>query len=325
MQHEVRTGDQGIRSVDVSSLFAAFGITKSVIARFNEHTYEFDPDIKNNWLYAAFKGFQVLGDRLASEGKSADTFVAVGTGSGLDAIGASHIFQPNAVVLTDIHPRVVPLAEQNAKGNILKGSVVGLTGDLCEPLRQHNIKADVIYANLPLIPDDDETILGGMRSSSFVSRSRFEKAPKKYKRYLLGMIHAFLEDAKESLNPDGSVVINLGGRVPVELVKELFAECGYEYEELYTMLKAQSQPEEVLPGFSQVEAKEGVEFDFYKFDEAEAALQNVDTATLSAQELKDLLAPYRVTAMEALALHRSGTRIGQIVQVIRGKLPSNSQ
>jgi hypothetical protein len=82
------------------------------------------------------------------------------------------------------------------------------------------------------------------------------------------------------------------------------------------MLKTQTQPEDVLPGFAAAEKEGGVTFDFYKMRQAREGL--ADTQFGSAVQLKQHLSPYRVSATEAEALRARGEEIGHVVQVIRG-------
>lgn len=313
-------GSEGSNMIDVTGLFKQFGVQKNIRGFFNRHTYEIDPRApENNWLYPAFRGFEVLQRNLAQQGKNVHTFATIGTGAGWDAVGAYHIFKPERLVATDYHPKVLPIAHRNIRGNVPTNiEVLTLTGDLCAPLREEGVLADVIYANLPLLPDDPEKVMQNMRSSTFVAWERIHAAPEDYRRHRLAMKYHFLLDAASSLTQGGSVVINLGGRVPVELVQQMFTDCGYTYEELFTMLKIQSQPEEVLPGFAQAERETGVTFDYYRLSAAKASLQE-HTPPLSAADLKAYLLPHHVSATQAQALHEQGEEIGHIVQVIRGQ------
>ncbi len=311
-----------LRQVDISQLFESVGVHKEVKVNMNDATYEVDAtEPKNNWLYPAFKGFQKLQKSLEDDGKHVDTFVSIGTGQAIDGIGANEIFAPKKVVLTDNNSKVIAISDANFKMNSNgEAECVVLEGSLCKPLRDHGITADVIYANLPNVPkDDSEAVMQGMNSATFVDAATVASTPEKYQRYLLGLQYAFLKDAVGSLNDGGCVVVNLGGRVPVELVQDMFQECGYSYKELYTMFKLQSQPEEVLTGYAEAELQHGVTFDFYRYDDSFAALEAQDTERISATQLKALLAPFRVSATEGLALLAKGEKIGHVVHLLRGQ------
>jgi len=111
----------------------------------------------------------------------------VGTGPGIDAIGAKTILDPKVTVMTDVHPNVVPLAAENFRRFHPDAKHTALLGNLCEPLRQQGILADVIYANLPNIPaDDEQEILQGTHSATFIPSSSLKHVPEQYNKYLLG-------------------------------------------------------------------------------------------------------------------------------------------
>lgn len=265
-------------------------------AQFTPQTYELDPKPENNWLFAAFRGFQNL--RILEPTRQIRTFATIGTGPGLDAIGAHMILDPEHVIATDIVDAIVDVA----RGNILrhipsKTQVTTLTGDLCAPLRKAQLTADLMYANLPLLPMTAETADHAMASSTFVSDQAFHRAPEVYRHWRLAMMYVFLHDARSSLSPGGSVAINIGGRVPDVLLRQLFTECRYSYRELFTMLKIQSQPEQVLPGFTKAERDHRVQFDFYSMKEPSAK---------------------RICATEALRRHQKGEVIGHTVKMIEG-------
>ena len=60
-----------------------------------------------------------------------------------------------------------------------------------------------------------------------------------------------------------------------------------------------------------------IKFDFYQMDEASSLIKKLPTAGVSAQELKNILSPHRITATEAVLLSQQ-QNIGHIVQIIRG-------
>jgi methylase of polypeptide subunit release factors len=319
--------DSGAHSVDVSALFKPFGITKKIDALFTSSTYEYAPKPEDNWLYPAFRAFQNL--KATDKLKWVHTFASVGTGPGLDGVGASFIFHPAHIFLSDENPDVLPIARYNALSNVAdkRTQVTVAEGDLCAPLRDAGIRPDLIYANLPLLPADPKTLRTDMRSSTFASSEKCKDVPEIYRQFRLAMMYLFLNDARSSLNENGSVAINLGGRVPVELIRRMFAECGYRYHELLTMLKVQSQPDEVLPQFSKAEQELGIEFDFYRMNEETAGslasyaeLYRLFGKIMNAHQMKeDALKDFRVSATEALELHNRGEQIGHVVQMIEGR------
>lgn len=319
--HSPETADSGseplTREVDVSSLFQRFGISKNIRALFTPESYEFADVPADNWLYPAFKAFQRLQSRLQAQGSSVRTFSTIGTGPGLDAVGASHIFHPQHVIATDIKPEVLPVARQNILKNMADGNaqVTILPGNLCAPLREAGLTVDLAYGNLPLLPDDN---VSGMRSSTFAIREQFEQVPETYRQYRLAMIYLFLNDARASLNHHGRVLVSLGSRVPDKLIHKLFSDCRYSCSRLCTMLKRQTQPQEVLEGFAEAEKEHRIAFDFYRYDQAAAAVGAEPDMSVSTFEYKRALRPYRVNATEALAIFKNEA-IGHGVHILEGE------
>ncbi len=309
------SSSEDIREVDVSSLFRLFCIKESIRAQFTRETYEFAEVPEENWLYPAFRSFQ----RLREEGFYPSTFATVGTGPGLDAIGAAHLLRPSRIIATDLHPKVIPVALRNIRANIdHRTEVTALIGDLCQPLRDAEITVDLAYANLPLLPAGQNDLLSEMRSSTFLSRERFDAAPEIYRMYRLAMIHVFLNDVRSSLNEGGRVLINLGARMPDDVIRQLFQDCRYLYRELFTMLKVQSQPEEVLPGFAMAEREGNVAFNFYRMEAAEREVGTEPVSQSSSESFLSSLQPFRVDAKTALNLHGNGEMIGHVVKMIEG-------
>lgn len=85
--------------------------------------------------------------------KKPDTIIDIGTGSGALAITAK-LLHPNAVVYaTDIDPKCLELANQNACTH--HAQVEFIQGDLLEPVPSTASKArSIIIANLPYVPTD---------------------------------------------------------------------------------------------------------------------------------------------------------------------------
>lgn len=282
----------------------------------NSYTYDIDPVPENNWVYHACRGFEKLQKILISEGKKTDTFATIGTGPGVDAIGAQIILHPTHIIATDLLPNIVECAEKNIRRHLSYGmTLTMLTGNLCEPLEKNGLCADVIYANLPLIPTSVHDIANDQKSSTYMQEELLRDVPIQYQQHLLGMYYLFLQSAKNVLTQDGSVVVIVGGRVPIELIQTLFSECGYSHTELWNALKVQTQPEEVLAGFAKAEQEYGTIFDFYRISENQTLNKNNE----SAKDLKEYMSHQRVSATEALTLHKSGVAIGHVVHVIRGQ------
>ena len=95
-------------------------------------------DVWKNWFMFAFEAFK----RIATDkGHPVETFAAIGTGPGADAIGAMYTFDGlKRVVITDLDRKIVRLAEKNVNMNAPPGlEISAYTGRVPmkrrEPLR----------------------------------------------------------------------------------------------------------------------------------------------------------------------------------------------
>ncbi|MBI5798595.1 MAG: hypothetical protein HZB10_01545 [Candidatus Yonathbacteria bacterium] len=308
---------------DVSSLFRCVGLNVRSKITTTEHTYEIDArHPRDNWLYPAFRAFQILQKQLQKEGRRVRAFTTIGTGQGVDAIGAYFIFRPRQIILIDIHPNVIVTAEENVLDNTASTvRISAYTGNLCQPLRDHALRPDLIYAKLPNIPfDGSGSLYSGQLTATFFSQEWIAKSSRVIEQYLLGQQQAVIREASACLASGGSLVLNLGARVPIVLVQQMFTNARLKYQELYTMFKIQSQPEWVLGGYARAEKRYGVTFDFYRFDAAKQQLGSIlAKENLTAEQLKKLLKPFHLSATDALKqLVYQRERIGHLVQVIRG-------
>ena len=116
--------------------------------------YSIEQDVEANWVWHAFEGMARLRRKLTSEGPHPQSFAAIGTGTGVDAIGAGLIFPGlKTIAVTDIEPGVLAQGLENVRGNVSPATTVsGFVGDLCRPLYVLPQRFDLIYANLPNLP-----------------------------------------------------------------------------------------------------------------------------------------------------------------------------
>lgn len=300
------------RKLDVSRLFKMAGMNKQVVVKLDAHTNDNDlvspSQIRKGWLYGAFLAFREYSKRHGT----VDTFAIIGTGAGIDAIGAYEILQPGRIIATDIHPMVIPIAEQNITSNILNPERVRvLEGDLCKPLMELGIRADLsydlIYANIPNIPNTPSqgTILEERRTASYFDPRDTSSCPATFQEYLLTLQYLFLKEAKDALKNNGAVIDAMGGRVPYDILLRLFTENGYDVEELVSIFKYQTEIEDVIPGYAKAE-RDGIQFDFYRYSEAQKIWRILEGARLCGPELKEALSKYRVSATDAWQLYTSG-------------------
>ncbi len=295
-----------------------------------DHTYPVKDDIWANWYAFGLRAFERLRDVLEQEDRMITSFATTGTSNGIDAIVASLVFQDlQHVVLTDLDERVVPVAKENFKRYFNSKKVIALTGSLLEPLIEQRIAVNLVYANLPILPNGGDLVQGYRRASRY-DKGLFDAAKTEdwIKKYLLESYYALLLQAKDVLTPRGSVICSIGGRIPYSIIEQVVEKAGFKAEELLTCFKVQTEPWEVLPGCADAE-KDGVTFDFYRYDEAVAALRNHRMESgksldepfidLYKEELRKIIEPYKITAKQAheMYLKNNYTKIGHVVHMVR--------
>lgn len=314
---------------DVSELFRESGIDKQVVITTNEHMYTVKDDVEANWLFYTFFGFKELQKRLMQEGKMPRRAAIIGTGNGIDALGAYLILDGiEDLLITDIDPRVMGFSAENIEKNIpndrSRPRIHSFVGDLCKPISEKALKVDLVYGNLPNLPSNSEDMAEGHNLSSLYKRGNGDLALPNYTRdYLLEMQMLFLDSAKSILNPGGSVLPMIGGRVPYELFLKMFAEAGLNLEELCSGFKRQTESDIVIPEYASAE-KYGIVFSFYPYTEAREYLKKAGitnpTAEVDGMQLSGILRGYMINAREALNLYKRGIDIGHTVHFFRGIL-----
>lgn len=85
------------------------------------------------------------------------TVLDVGTGSGALAVTYAVHMPHSEVYAIDISPSALQMAESNAKKN--GAQVQFLQGSLAQPLIEHEVKVDLLMANLPYIRSDEMSSL----------------------------------------------------------------------------------------------------------------------------------------------------------------------
>ena len=312
---------------NVTTLFSSVGIEtpqQITIQQSPGETYDLEPRPEDNWVYAALLGLKELNRRLEVEGRACRHFITVGTGPGIDAIGAYHIFHPDFIRVTDINERAAQIALENLRANLPKDSHVVSAcsaGNLLEvDLKDWDTPTqtppvDVIYANLPNIPAKDVDIKSS-KAATYIDEKLLQGCPENLDRYLLALQYKFLQQAHKVLSQGGSAVIALGARVPYLAIHKLFAAAHLRFEELFATLKVQTQPEDVIPGYANAENERAVTFTFYDYDQVLAS--GLLNAPMTGEQMQQQLQPYALSSQQALVARQQGKRIGHIVSILRG-------
>jgi len=304
--------------LDLTSLFDATGIDKTGTVTITEQTHDYDPLYpKNHWLYPALLGFKKYQQKYGR----VSSYASIGAGSAIDAIGANTIFSLSRIAVVDIHPKIVPVAEMNVENNVgSETKILAYNGDLCQPLIIHQLKFDIIYANIPNIPSDQPRF-NDCDSASYYLKRNDVNCPKIFDDYLLTLQYIFLNEAKKATENNGAVIDAIGGRLPYEILQSLFTSNGYKFEELVSVFKIQTEPNYVLKGYAEAEENNHVEFDFYNYEEAQNLWLKIEKLNLKGPELKEVLKPFRVNAKTSYTNYLiNRKRAGHVVHILCGRI-----
>ncbi len=317
------------KQVSLLSLFRAAGMEgdpSSIIE--TPGMYPYKERVEDNWAFYTALGFKRLKELAEQEGKQIKEVGIVGIGSGVEGIAAARIFPGlKRLVISDIDDEVLGGSDENIK-NATQNSdleVVPLKGSFAEPMEKAGYKLDLIHGNIPNLPSTgSEDLSQGAEKGTFLPASLYEgyNPPDKFVGWAMGAQYAYLQSAKKALAKGGSVITELGGRIPLSLVKELFEENGLEMKEILVGFKEQTEALIDFQGYHRMEKDYGVSFDFYLYQEAYRALQNSGilnpSTNVTGQEVKDLLKSFRVNAGDAVDLYHKQVPVGHTVHLFRG-------
>ena len=297
-------------------------VRRPVRLRLTEHAYPLEPWAEDAWLAVAFRAFT----RIAAEGRVRDALI-VGTGNGLDALGAIEIFDLRSLTVTELFEQSLAVARENIVAHLEDETSPELrfhAGDLlsCVPAEA---RFDLVYENLPNIPaTPDIELERGINTGRFFREDGVEP-PERFAGYLLALHHRCLRQAWPQVRPGGGVLTAIGGRVPDDVVFDLHRTCGYEPELVAFDVKAQGEPDLVVPGYSRAEEEGGVEFIFYAAEAVEAVarrrragLEGAELASAAAGDLRRL----SMSAREAERRCRRGEHVAHAVLMVLGRRAS---
>ena len=207
--------------VDVNKYLALNGATKRIKDYLSievaDHAYlPKTEDIKSDWVaYIAAPAFKLIREKL---GHDIDSFVSIGTGSGIDVLAGIELLGAKRVGFTDLQRSVVAAAAQNVRSNIKETSKIEFefgNGDLLQPLQNGKRNYDVIYENLPNVPLASNTKIEDKRNSGHYLEKREEAIPEFVHEQMLDLHYLALKQARDYLAENGAVYSTLGGRVPL--------------------------------------------------------------------------------------------------------------
>jgi hypothetical protein len=318
------------KTINITPLFQRVGLDDGTVSILETPgMYPYKERVEDNWAYYSAFGFKELKARLMTEGKTIQHLGIVGIGSGVEGILAAQVFSPELreLVISDVDNEVLQGAVQNIKSAAqgIPMQVTPVRGSFAEPMMELPSKVDILFGNIPNLPaTGNEDLSLGPEKGTFLAESLYAgyQPPQKYIQWALGAQYAYIQSSRKALVPGGSVVTELGGRVPLPIIKDLFTENGFNIQEVLVGFKEQTEALMDFGGYYRFEKEYGVEFDFYLYKESLALMQERGLSNpvrgLGGEEFKLLLSPYKVTAGQAIELYNRGIAVGHMVHIFRG-------
>ncbi|WP_290764478.1 50S ribosomal protein L11 methyltransferase [Fibrobacter sp. UBA4297] len=313
--------------VDVNKYLALNGATKRIKDYLSievaDHAYlPKTEDIKSDWVaYIAAPAFKLIREKL---GHDIDSFVSIGTGSGIDVLAGIELLGAKRVGFTDLQRSVVAAAAQNVRNN-LKSNDIEFEfgdGDLLQPLKNGKRNYDVIYENLPNVPLANNTKIEDKRNSGHYLEKRKEAIPEFVHEQMLDLHYLALKQACNYLAENGAVYSTLGGRVPLSAFIKLGELAGFHSEIFTYSWKVQAEPEDVISGYAAQEKAGLGPFRFYRVEDLQKAFANVSVKDSGSRafEIEKSLDSVKLSATAAYEAFKKGEVIGHTVAVLKSSL-----
>lgn len=314
--------------VDVNKYLALNGATKRIKDYLSievaDHAYlPKTEDIKSDWVaYIAAPAFKLIREKL---GHDIDSFVSIGTGSGIDVLTAIELLGAKRVGFTDLQRSVVAAAAQNVRSNIKETSKIEFefgNGDLLQPLQNGKRNYDVIYENLPNVPLASNTKIEDKRNSGHYLEKREEAIPEFVHEQMLDLHYLALKQARDYLAENGAVYSTLGGRVPLNAFIKLGELAGLRSEIFTYSWKVQAEPEDVISGYAAQEKAGLGPFRFYRAEDLQKAFANISVKDSGkrAFEIEKTLDSVKLSATAAYEAFKKGEVIGHTVAVLKSSV-----
>ena len=278
------------------------GASGKVLIEPNMSGLESNP--KNDWLYFGLSDLHGM-PNIAKFGIR--TAAIIGSGNGIDAIGALSIFTClKRLYITDLLPGLLPGIEKNVRANYSgQCELIFLSGRDCEPIPE---KVELIYANLPLLMTSALELESGLATTTLTDANAYahlsscrDDALEKYS--LLSQL-GFLLSAREKLVDNGTVVTLIGGRIPFEIIIQCFKIARLSGYLTTVGFKKQSDPQ-FFKEYAEHERRSGVKFAFYDYELALQILSNAPGILFSQFEDIRRLLPSLVRLLRCCGLDAS--------------------
>ena len=310
-----------ITETDVSSLFQPY-TERRICIGLGPRLYEIRLAAEAERVRRVFQGFARLAGDLAASGRKPSSFAMIGAGSGVEAIGAAHIFTTlRHITITDRDPAILAQAAANLAGNVPpRIGLQAVGGHIHAPLAAASgRRVDILYANFANVPfsDSPEAVID---RRSYCPRIAGTAHDDLLNRCQLAAPWRLLSAARTVLNPGGFALVLLGGRFDFSVFERLADAAHVRFEEIICGLKRQIDGDNVLSGYAAAETP-GQTFDFYDFDRARRGLRGQDPRP--GPVLAAVLAPWRLSACEALRSFRAGASIGHTYHLLQATPQAN--
>jgi hypothetical protein len=296
-------------------------VRRPVTLRLTDDTYALEPTPGEAWLPIAFRAFS----RIAGRIRVRDALI-VGTGNGLDALGAVEIFRPDSLAVTDLFAASVAVSRENILAHLVDPGSTEITfhvGDLVADVSPER-RFDLVYENLPNIPATPEIELErGVNTGRFFDGSAVRAVPEPFGSYLLALHYRCLQDVRPLVRHGGGVLTAIGGRMPLEVAFDLHRACGYTPELMAFDVKLQVESDLVMRPYALAARTSGLELTFYAAEAigvvAEARRDGLDGQALADAVADDLLR-LAIGAAEAARRSARGEAIAHSVLMVFGAL-----
>jgi hypothetical protein len=293
-------------------------VRRPVRLRLTGDSYPLEPAPEQAWLPVAFRAFAALRRTMRVE-----HLLIVGTGNGLDVLGAAEIFDLRSLTATDLHAASVDVARENVLAHLTGPGAPVLefaAGDLlsCVPAGR---RFSLVYENLPNLPAGPAADLrrGTLAGRFFAAGD--DVVPEPFARYRLALHHRLLRDARPRLAEGGGVLTAIGGRMPRDVPFALHRACGYRPRLVAFDVKLQVEARLVVPAYRDAEAEHGLPFTFYA-PEAIGLVAAARAGGLDGRALADAVSapldPLAMTAREAAVRVARGAPVAHSVLMVLG-------
>ena len=310
-----------LSTVDVTDFLAPYParrVRRPIRLELTRHSYPVEQSVAESWLRLAFRAFA----RLAGRMQVRDLLI-IGTGNGLDALGALEIFDLTSLVVTDLFEESLSVSLRNVLAHLDEQSGTEIdfrAGDLlaCVPPER---RFCLIYRTFPTFARPRGWTSRLAPSAAGSSTRPGSACPSSSSHTSWRSTTNACSRRGGYLRDGGGILTAIGGRIPLDVAFDLHRSCGYAPELVIFDAKIQTEPELVLSGYARVEEEAGVAFRFYTPEVIEIVAEARRTG-LEGEELalavEGELIQHVMSATEALARCRQGRPVAHSVFMILG-------